>query len=232
MKQGILLLDVGNTRVKAVIYCDGKLTALPAFPGVLPVTPTAVYYASVATAERLLQLQRDSQLTNVHWHQIRSETNKDGLINSYSQPETLGVDRWLAMLGGRELIPDTELLLIDAGTALTIDHLCASGQHLGGWIVPGIHMQQKAVTNYTARVFNRDSQQFQLSFAQDTASCLQNGVFAAILAVIRQANSLAPRAKMLITGGDAAALMPFLSDLPLEIEPLLIFVGMTRYIAN
>jgi len=232
MKQGILLLDIGNTRVKAVYWLDGELTAISEFPGTLPASPCAVYYASVATDERLEQLRSECHLSEISWHQIRSEAQKDLLCNSYAKPETMGVDRWLAMLGAQQCYPLTELLVIDAGTALTIDHLTADGQHRGGWIVPGIHMQQKAVTNYTARVFNRDRQEFQLAFAQDTASCLQNGVFAAILAVIRQANQLVPRAKMLITGGDAAVLMPFLNDLPIEIEPLLIFRGMTRYITN
>ncbi len=232
MTDGILLLDIGNTRVKAVFYQHGQLSALSDCAGPLPAKPLAVYFASVATDARLEQLKADLQLTDIPWHQIRSEAKKEQLVNSYIKPETLGVDRWLAMLGAQQHYPDTELLVIDAGTALTIDHLSASGEHQGGWIVPGIHMQQKAVTNYTARVFNRDQQQFQLAFAQDTAGCLQNGVFAAILAVIRQANQLAPHAKMLLTGGDAAVLMPFLGDLPIEIEPLLIFRGMTRYIAN
>ena len=232
MADGILLLDIGNTRIKAVFYQHGELTALATCPGPLPTKPVAVYYASVATDARLAQIKADLQLSNIPWYQIRSEAEKDQLFSSYAQPGTLGVDRWLAMLGAQQHYPHTELLVIDAGTALTIDHLAASGKHQGGWIVPGIHMQQKAVTNYTAKVFNRDQQQFQLAFAQDTASCLQNGVFAAVLAVIRQAYGLAPHAKMLITGGDAAVLMPFLDDLPIEIEPLLIFRGMTRYIVN
>lgn len=231
MTDGILLLDIGNTRIKAVFCQQNQLFALPDVLS-LPAKPSAVYFASVATDARLTQLKLDLQLADIPWHQIRSEAKKEQLTNSYAKPETLGVDRWLAMLGAQQHYPDTELLVVDAGTALTIDHLSASGQHQGGWIVPGIHMQQKAVTNYTARVFNRDQQQFQLAFAQDTASCLQNGVFAAILAVIRQANQLMPHAKMLITGGDAAVLMPFLEDLPIEIEPLLIFRGMTRYIVN
>ncbi len=232
MNQGFLLLDVGNTRVKAVYLLDGKLTALAEFPGDLPCQPQAVYFASVATDERLAQLQTESQLTDIVWYQVRSEAEKDNLRSSYATPQTLGVDRWLAMLGAQQHYPATELLVIDAGTALTIDHLSADGQHQGGWIVPGIHMQQKAVTNYTARVFNREQQQFQLAFAQDTAGCLQNGVFAAILAVIRQAHQLVPHAKMLLTGGDASVLMPFLADLPVETQPLLIFRGMTRYIQN
>lgn len=232
MQQGVLLLDIGNTRVKAVYWLNGQLTAISDFPGLLPASPVAVYYASVASDERLEQLRSESQLTEVQWLQIRSEAQKGLLRSSYAKPETMGVDRWLAMLGAQLRYPATEVLVIDAGTALTIDHLSADGQHQGGWIVPGIHMQQKAVTNYTARVFNREQQQFELAFARDTASCLQNGVFAAVLAVIHQANQLVPQAKMLITGGDATVLMPFLRDLPIEIEPLLIFRGMTRYITN
>lgn len=227
-----LLLDIGNTRAKAAWWQQGQLSPLTDLTQPLPQRPAAVYFASVATDERVSQLQLELGLSDIPWTQLRSEAQKEMLTSSYALPTSLGVDRWLAMLGACHLYPGTELLVVDAGTALTIDHVSADGRHQGGWIVPGIHMQQKAVTNYTARVFNRDQQQFALRFGQDTATCLQNGVFAAILAVIQQASRLAPQAKLLLTGGDAFVLEQYLADIAVETVPLLVFHGMTRYIAK
>lgn len=230
MTDCILLLDIGNTRAKAALWQEGTLSGPFDFPANLPDAPVRVLFASVANDERLQQLKAEMALEAVPWQQVCSGAEKNGLRSAYAKPETLGVDRWLAMLGARVLLPATELLVVDAGTALTVDHLDATGQHLGGWIVPGIRLQQKAVTNYTARVFNRDEESYSLQFATDTAGCLQNGVFAAILAVIRQAKWQAPQAKLLITGGDAPLLLPFLADLMPETDALLVFRGMSQFI--
>ncbi len=230
MTDSILLLDIGNTRAKAALWRAGTLSGPFDFPVRLPDEPVRVLFASVASDQRLQQLKAETALEAVPWQQVVSSAEKNGLRSAYAQPETLGVDRWLAMLGARALLPATEVLVVDAGTALTVDHLDANGQHLGGWIVPGIRLQQKAVTNYTAKVFNRDEESYDLKFATDTAGCLQNGVFAAILAVIRQAKWQAPQAKLLITGGDAPLLLPFLADLMPETDALLVFRGMSQFI--
>jgi len=232
MNKTILLLDIGNSRAKGALWHNGKLSGPFDFPQVLPDEPDLVLYASVANDERLAQLKADAGLAGVPWSQVCSEAAKNGVRSSYAVPQTLGVDRWLAMLGAKASFPTSELLVVDAGTALTVDHLSLSGDHLGGWIVPGIRLQQKAVTSYTARVFNRDEESYCLSFATDTAGCLQNGVFAAILAVIRLAKQQAPRAKLLLTGGDAPLLMPHLQDLQAEMDALLVFRGMSQYIEN
>jgi len=232
MNKTILLLDIGNSRAKGALWQNGRLSGPFDFPQVLPDEPDSVLYASVANDERLAQLKADAGLSAVTWQQVSSEAAKNGLRNSYAMPQTLGVDRWLAMLGAKAAYPDTDLLVVDAGTALTVDSLAASGQHLGGWIVPGIRLQQKAVTSYTARVFNRDEEKYNTDFATDTAGCLQNGVFAAILAVIRLAKQQVPQAKLLITGGDAPLLTPYLQDLTPETDALLVFRGMSQYIEN
>ena len=61
------------------------------------------------------------------------------MTNAYPQPQSLGVDRWLALIAARQLAPGWACV-IDAGTALTIDALDAAGLHLGGLIIPGSRM--------------------------------------------------------------------------------------------
>lgn len=224
-----LLLDIGNTRAKAALHQAGELSALD-LTQTIPVEVSAVVYASVAAPERVQTLMNDLGLSEVPWSQIGSELYKNGLRNSYPKPELLGVDRWLAMLGARKFHKNQQLIVIDAGTAVTVDVVDPEGQHQGGWILAGLRLQQQAVTLHTAKVFNRDEQRPELTFGQDTASCLQNGALAAVIAVIRYAQSINPTGKLVLTGGDAPALMPYLTDINLDYQPLLVFHGLSQYI--
>ena len=224
-----LLLDIGNTRAKAALHQAGELSALD-LTQTIPVEVSAVVYASVAAPERVQTLMNDLGLSEVPWSQIGSELYKNGLRNSYPKPELLGVDRWLAMLGARKFHKNQQLIVIDAGTAVTVDVVDPEGQHQGGWILAGLRLQQQAVTLHTAKVFNRDEQRPELTFGQDTVSCLQNGALAAVIAVIRYAQSINPSGKLVLTGGDAPALMPYLTDIALDYQPLLVFHGLSQYI--
>lgn len=233
-----LLIDVGNTRAKAVLLDEQGLGPVCAFPEsfVIPMNLQGVLYASVASDERLVELQAQSGLSHLSWRQVTSAAYAFGLTNSYAQPATLGVDRWLAMLGAIFIKPASELLVIDAGTAVTIDHVSATGQHVGGWIVPGLRMQHKAVTQHTAKVFSREFEDAQLAFGQNTDQCLKNGITAAICGLISQASKQAPNTQIFITGGDAEFLQRQLKEsepnLRIEHDPWLIFRGMQRFVEN
>jgi type III pantothenate kinase len=72
------------------------------------------------------------------------------LCNRYVTPATLGVDRLAAAVGAATLFPKRECLIIDCGTAITIDFLSAAGEFLGGNISPGLQMRFKALHTFTA----------------------------------------------------------------------------------
>ncbi len=73
------------------------------------------------------------------------------LVNSYAEPLALGVDRWLAMVGAFERT-NKAFAVIDAGTAITLDLVDAEGKHLGGHIVPGANLMQKALFGDTGKI--------------------------------------------------------------------------------
>ena len=129
-----LLLDIGNTREKAALIKSGKVTALPQLaPDNLAKLPIkAVYFASVASQEKVAAIKQQLGLDHLPWRQVYSEAKACGVSNSYQQPQMLGVDRWLAMLGTELLFPAQHTLIVDAGTAVTIDWLAQDGQHGGG----------------------------------------------------------------------------------------------------
>jgi len=227
-----LLLDIGNTREKAALMKNGKVTALPqlATDNLAKLSINAVYFANVAPQEKVDTIRQQLGLAKVPWRQICSEAKAFGVSNGYQQPQTLGVDRWLAMLGAQLLFPAQNVLIVDAGTAVTIDWLAQDGQHGGGWIIPGLKMQQQAVVTNTAKVFNSDIFNGCLAQGTDTVAGLQNGCLAAVLGAIMLAWQQAPCSKLILTGGDSKFLKSNLSDLPIVVEPLLIFHGLSRYI--
>lgn len=227
-----LLLDIGNTREKAALVKQGKVTALPQLaPENLAKLPIkAVYYASVASQEKVAVIKQLLGLEDLPWRQVHADALAYGVTSIYQQPQTLGVDRWLAMLGTQLLFPANSALIVDAGTAVTLDWLGVDGQHQGGWILPGLKMQQHAVVKNTAKVFNSEMFNGRLEPGEDTVTCLQNGCLASVLGAIRLAWQQNPCQKLLLTGGDSKFLKSHLSDLPLVVEPLLIFHGLARYI--
>lgn len=227
-----LLLDIGNTREKAALVKNGKVSALPQLaPDNLASLPLkAVYYASVADNDKLTAVKHSLGLEHLPWRQVFSEAAAFGVINSYQQPEKLGVDRWLAMLACQLLYPAQNVLIVDAGTAVTVDWLTGEGRHGGGWIIPGLKTQQQAVVSNTAKVFNADSFFGRLEAGTDTIACLQNGCLASILGAIRLGWQQSAAQSLILTGGDSKYLKPYLLDLPIVVEPSLIFHGLARYI--
>lgn len=227
-----LLLDIGNTREKAALVKQGKVTALPqlAPENLAKLSLKAVYYASVASQEKVAVIKQLLGLEDLPWRQVHADAQAYGVTSVYQQPQTLGVDRWLAMLGAQLLFPSTSTLIVDAGTAVTLDWLDAEGKHQGGWILPGLKMQQHAVVKNTAKVFNSEMFNGRMEPGEDTVTCLQNGCLASVIGAIRLAWQQNPGQKLLLTGGDSKFLKPHLMDLPLVVEPLLIFHGLARYI--
>ncbi len=226
-----LLLDIGNSRSKARLYNAGLFTEiqLENISAEQWSSITAVYCASVAADSRV-QAICEQIPSAIPFIQIRSEAQAFGVINSYQQPHLLGVDRWLALVAAAELYPNTDLLIADAGTALTIDWLSSSGVHQGGWILAGQKLQQEAVLSKTAKVFSAELETEQLSPATDTATALYQGAIAALVGAIRQAWAIKPTQLIILTGGDAQLLQKYLTDLPIRLEPQLIFQGLAGYI--
>ncbi|MEO4013298.1 MULTISPECIES: pantothenate kinase [Pseudomonas] len=74
-----------------------------------------------------------------------------GVRNGYEEFERLGLDRWLAMLGGFQLASGA-CLVLDFGTAVTADFISRDGEHLGGFICPGMPLMRNQLRTHTRRI--------------------------------------------------------------------------------
>ncbi len=240
-----LLVDIGNTRLKWIAI-DSGLTINRGnllHQGIDPECwgdrlwgrirpPVQVVIANVAGSEVAAALDawclRNWRLRPRFVH---SEATRFGIRNAYQVPESLGVDRWTAMIGSRQLLTG-HCTIIDCGTAVTVDALRADGQHLGGAILPGIRLMHEALYRKTSQIPEQEMGEIIVP-GRTTRDCVWGGTVFAIAAAIDRLSStmeayLEGRAIRLITGGNAPALLPFLEH-DYRLEPDLIFFGLRCY---
>jgi type III pantothenate kinase len=146
----MILLDCGNSQIKAQYFETGCLRASFAcaykadwssrLASWLQAHPcTRAYLCSVL--DNIRQAELDTCLADHIGSGVtrfRSQVKALGVTNGYSDPARLGADRWMALLAAAMMV-ETDCIVIDAGSAITVDLLRADGQHLGGAILPGFN---------------------------------------------------------------------------------------------
>ena len=148
-----LFVDIGNHRVKwATDRGAGGVCELPPadWRCMRELEPRAVWASCVARAPVADEFGRYARR---HWslapNFVRARRAQCGVINRYADAETLGNDRWAALIGARALCGAQSAIVLDAGTAITIDALDADGVFRGGVILPGWHSMHTALAAHT-----------------------------------------------------------------------------------
>lgn len=129
------------------------------------------------------------------------------LRTQYQNTHTLGADRWAGLIAARQLSNDNTLV-INAGTATTIDFLGSNGLHYGGWILPGLGLMQQSLLDNTAGLQVARIEQNVQGIGLDTASAIEEGALlahiGAVLCAIRFAQQQnQPITRIWIDGGHA-----------------------------
>ncbi len=147
----MLLIDLGNSSIKGQwwqvddLWSSCNIRIQPGwqqcFEAYLDgMKSKACYYSSVpgSAAQRDLLDLLLKYFNKDEVHPFVARQYCAGVTSAYQQPQRLGVDRWLALLGGYSM-GVTDAMIIDAGSAITVDLLKKDGQHLGGAILPGFN---------------------------------------------------------------------------------------------
>jgi type III pantothenate kinase len=239
----ILLLDAGNSAVKwAVLRADGSLDALgrqvhreahdlvaqvsAAWRDLPPVVRTvgcAVAHANVIRdIERALAL---NGMPGVEWQRSQAEfKGRFSLANGYRDAAQLGPDRWHALIGACHRVPGESVVVVNAGTATTVDCLRAesrTARFVGGCIAPGVRLMLESLAGGTAGLPLAEGEP--LDFPDTTDRAIVTGVIDAQVGLIervraRFAASLGAAPRLLMAGGHAARLSV---RLPPECAPLI-----------
>ena len=209
-----LVIDIGNTRTKFSVFNRGEvLITVPVeefLPSHIDVLQTEydelnkVILSAVKDYSEELKIALQSKFDTF----IELDANTALPIeNGYQTKETLGKDRIAAVVGAFDLYPNTNVLVIDAGTAITYDLLTSEGKYLGGNISPGIEMRYKALNQLTGRLPKVEQADYKKLFGTSTEEAIragvQNGTVYEVDTTISTFKEFYKNLKVIITGGDA-----------------------------
>jgi len=249
MSEEILLLDMGNTRLKwawqigeaflpgGEMVHAGQLDKEQLARISRHHTPSQVLAVCVAGAIVMTSLNTQiQQQFEKEVEFVTAVTQGEGITNAYAQPTQLGSDRWAALVAAHQGWPGY-LCVIDAGSALTLDLVRPDGQHLGGYILPGLRMMQSCLLERTAIPLSTVtvSPDSSTQPGTSTSSCITNGALQAACGLIERTTlELEQQCKetvqCLLTGGDSHYLAAALT-IPHVVEPYLVLKGLA-YIAR
>ena len=245
-----LAIDIGNTRLKWALYAQPQPGSTPLAMGAqfletidqladtdwarLP-APARMLGCVVAGEAVRRRVEEQLELWDLEPRWVVSAADGGGVRNGYDHPHRLGADRWVALVGARVRMQAQgalrPLLVVMVGTAVTIDAIDLEGRFLGGLIIPGFGLMQRALEMGTAglKVPTGES----VAFPTNTSDALMSGGMQAIAgAVERQFRRLqtvcgGAEPLLLMTGGAAVKLAPAL-DLPHAVVDTLIFDGLLQ----
>jgi len=135
MSQSRLFVDIGNSAVKWRSHGSEVFTQdVDQFSSKLLPKADSVWVSAVAHLHVVEEIRTEFTSVNL----VKPSKQYRKLTLSYDDPSKLGMDRFLAMLGALERFPESPLLVIDVGSAVTFDLIDSKGMHQGGLIMPGI----------------------------------------------------------------------------------------------
>lgn len=147
-----------------------------------------------------------------------------GVRCGYPDFDKLGIDRWLAMVSAYSQFKRS-LIVVDLGSAVTLDVVRKDGQHLGGYILPGLSLMRQSLHRGTAQVRVRDHMHDTIEPGEDTSAAVNRGSLFAVVASIEKLAHVHP-SKLIITGGDAS-LVRGLLNVNSHHEPHLVLDGLS-----
>jgi type III pantothenate kinase len=232
----ILAIDAGNTRIKWGLWEDRGFVAqgsiltpraaeLPDALHMLPRAELAIgSNVAGATVRAAIEAALSPWRLPVSW--IVSMAAQCGVISRYENPAQLGTDRWAALVGARARCSGA-CVVVNAGTAVTMDALTAQGVFLGGLILPGLELMARSLAAGTADLPLQPGR-FQ-PFPVNSVDAIRSGALQAIAgAVDRMIHLLAAQdapTQLLLSGGAADTIAPILTR-EYVLAPALVLEGL------
>lgn len=236
-----LVIDIGNTRVKAAFFDNDAALVVEHFPSIAAFMNSG--FADTKTWQHCILGTVVDQVDELT-HYLKSRGNvlifssatPVPLINSYKSAHTLGSDRLAAAVAGNFLAPDQPVLVIDTGTCIKYNFVNAQNAYLGGAISPGLSMRLKAMHTFTDRLpFLEADPAFFDWIGTDTRESMlagaQNGAAREMDGFIDDYRSRFNNLKVFLTGGDTDFFAKRLKN-TIFADPNLILKGLNRILSH
>lgn len=206
-----LCIDQGNSGVKLAVFNNDQLLYEDRFPE-LTLGILQELFQKYSVQSGILSAVKDLpteiiQYLSENCNQFieLNHLTPVPVENRYETPETLGKDRLAAVVGAVSLQPDNDLLVIDAGTAITYDFVDAKGAYFGGNIAPGMDLRLKALHVFTGKLPLAEIDVQPPLLGVNTISAIQAGVFHGIVfemnGYIDTLKVKYPKLSIFLTGG-------------------------------
>ena len=236
-----LIVDIGNTRVKAAVFNNDELIQLFVFE-----TTNDFLTAKILEKHNIQQCILASVVNEIDSFIAKLKEKVNVLLfnsntptpiqNVYKTAHTLGSDRLAGGVGGNYLFPNTNLLVIDCGTCIKYNFVNSNNQYMGGGISPGLKMRLKALNTFTARLPQLEvDETFQTLIGTNTnesiLSGVQNGAVAEIEGIIEQYKKNYDNLTIVLTGGDTNFFEKRLKK-PIFADPYLILKGLNQILLH
>jgi type III pantothenate kinase len=214
IKEMLITIDVGNSRIKVAVFEQDIVEALFVVePNKAPAFFSEIFkkYPKIEKALFSSVGQFDQTLLAFIQKQVRTQIinhqTKFPFSNRYATPETLGVDRMVLAAGATLLFPNTNRLVIDAGTCVTYDFVDQNNHYLGGAISPGINLRYKSLNDYTQNLPLLEKNEMVELVGNSTENSIHSGIINGLAfemdGFISQYFHKYPDLTVILTGGDA-----------------------------
>lgn len=241
----MLLVDIGNSTIKLQSW---QTEGLQSSAGIriksgwtdflqhylASVEASKCHYACVPGSLAKDEFHRclDGKVIPKNRHKLASGKSAAGVVSAYPEAQRLGVDRWLALLGGAG-VTKRDAIIVDAGSAITVDLLREDGLHLGGAILPGFNTSIRRFKEILSVAdFNHAEIAENEKPGCSTESCIhinyeagESGYLGRL--IDRWFGLLASNAILIVSGGDAGRVTRHPNH-DYQIIPDLVFRGMRR----
>lgn len=232
-----LVIDSGNTQTKIAVFDKSELKAIHHIKNIdkislletvsrYRVTKTIISSVSIPAEEIMNWVEGLGQVAMIANHKL-----KFPFTIGYNTPQTLGIDRVAAVAGAIMQYPARNLLVVDAGTAITYEVVTEKGIYLGGNIAPGMMMRFSALHEFTARLPLVTSESFSGEFGTTTNQAIASGVIQGIINEIMGYKQIMDKKfqsnSIIITGGDAEFFAAKLKN-PIFVNLNLVLTGLNH----
>mgnify|MGYP005995384519 FL=1 len=207
-----LVIDVGNTRVKAAVFKKDRVVEVVVFNKKIILSEIKKILKKYSISSGIMsnvgsisdfKLKKLQNLVDI---MVLNSKTQIPFINLYKTPKTLGVDRIALVSGAINQFTETNVLIIDAGTCITYDFVNSKKEYLGGAISLGLKMRFNALNHFTANLPIIHKEPIIDFIGASTTECINsgvvNGVIQEIDGVINQYKKKFSDLTVVLTGGD------------------------------
>ncbi|MDR2037369.1 MAG: type III pantothenate kinase [Bacteroidales bacterium] len=236
----VICIDVGNTFTKIAVFENDDMKNVVTFSSGSPEKMLQHFSSLPRFSAGIMSVvgNVDGDIANVlsskvdFYIELTAQTPLP-IKNLYKTPETLGKDRLAAVIGAYCQYPGKNILVVDAGTALTFDFIDKTGNYHGGNISPGINIRFRALHDYTQRLPLEERTADFPMFGNSTKTAIiagvQNGIIFEVSSYINHLKRKYGEMVFIFSGGDAI----FFADkmeTPIFVESNLVLIGLNEIV--